>query len=211
MRRGHVAMGELRHSTGAAETGYVGRLEAELRAADDELAELERSLQLAGGAEDVPELAWARARWEALGGWVQALHRRDGRAAGQPFTPEDSLHAHAEGARSALLRARLEVHERLQLLRQDLAFRAEAHLRALEDGYARAEAEVARSPHPSAALGLSLAWLRCELHATWRLLERMLRSEDREWARTRRDFERALEALSHSAQRLLPAERVRYA
>jgi hypothetical protein len=197
----------------AERTEYLQRLAGELGSADAELLELEAALRQdaarGSATDDVPELAWARARCEVLRGWVEALYRRAAQPTGAPDGP---LYAHAEHSRAALLRARLEVHERLQLLRQESAFHYEAQLRGLEEAYARMERAEARAPRPSRTLQLSLAWLRCELHATWRLLERMLRAEDRDWVRCRRDFERSLMALSHTAERLAPApERMRSA
>ena len=103
-------------------------------------------------------------------------------------------------AKDALLGARLEVHERLQLLRQQYAFLHEAQLRELEAMYTSAEAATTVRLH-------GLEWLRCELHAGWRLLERMLRAEDRDWLRARRDLEQMLQTLSHSIARLAPGQR----
>lgn len=185
-----------------AQTGYLQRLEAELDASDSELAELEVALYAGLGErgpcarqDELPELAWARAHCEALQGWVQTLRWRD--PPERPFSPEDPLHARTEHARNRLQRARAQVHERLLMLRQEAAFQCEARLRALEDAYARAEVRHAGAP-------FALGWLRMELHAGWRLLERMLRAEDRDWLGARRDLERALGALDRSSARIAP-------
>lgn len=184
-----------------AQTGYLQRLEAELSAADGELNALEAALRAErgrDGRDDLPELAWARAHCEALHGWVQALQYRD--PPERPFCPEDALHSRAEHARNRLQQARVQVHERLQLLRQQYAFLHEAQLRELEEMYSSALAV-------AAARLRGLEWLRCELHAGWRLLERMLRAEDRDWLRARRDLEQMLQTLSHSIARLAPEQR----
>lgn len=218
----------------AVRAAYLRRLDAEVLAADAELSELEAALQPeegCGNIDDIPELGWARARCEALRGWAQVLQREE--AAASATTDDDDapsghrgaalrstareqlLQARVEHARGELLRARLLVHERLLLLRQDCAFRHEAQLRVLEEVYLRAETLAACHPHVDRTLQLSLAWLRCELHAAWRLMERVLRSEDRDWGRARRDFERTLASLSHSTQRLAAGapvpERLRFA
>jgi len=205
----------------AARVAYLRRLDAEVLTADAELAELEGALQAhegCGPPDNIPELGWARARCETLRSWAEVLQRHERSL--EAFEAEGAaaaasahalaapartllLQARAEQARGELLRARLLVHERLMLLRQECAFRHEAQLRMLEEVYARAETAAARQyPAADRSLQLSLAWLRCELHAAWRLMERVLRADDRDWAHARRDFERALDTLSHSAQRL---------
>jgi hypothetical protein len=184
-----------------AQTGYLQRLQAELEAADAELTALEDGLRAERGRDcrdDLPELAWARAHCEALQGWVQALQYRD--APERPFCPDDALHARAEHARNRLQQARAQIHERLQLLRQQYAFLHEAQLRELEEVYSSAQATGTARPR-------GLEWLRCELHAGWRLLERMLRAEDRDWLRARRDLEHMLQTLSRSIGRLEPEQR----
>jgi hypothetical protein len=196
----------------AARVAYLQRLDAEVLTADAELAELESALQPEEGcwsADDIPELGWARACCESLRGWVELLQRLDPSAPeariGSPLhsaAREQMLQARTEHARGELLRARLLVNERITLLRQASAFRHEAQLRLLEEVHLRAEAAAALAPRPDRTLLVSLAWLRCELHAAWRLMEAVLQAEDRDWARARRDFERALASLSRSAQRL---------
>ena len=196
----------------SARAAYLQRLDAEVLTADAELAELESALRPDGGAwsaDDIPELGWARACCETLRGWVELLQRLEPSTteahAGSPLrsvASERLLQARTEHARGELLRARLLVHERITLLRQECAFRHEAQLRLLEEVHAHAEAAAAHYGRPDRTLQLSLAWLRCELHAAWRLMERALNAEDRDWARARRDFERALANLSRSAQRL---------
>lgn len=212
-----------------ARAAYVRRLDAEVLAADAELTELEAALEPEEGCgspvEDIPELGWARARCEALRGWVQLLKRQDlaatdasGRQGAALRSPArgELLQVRAEHARGELLRARLLVHERILLLRQDCAFRHEAQLRLLEQVHLRAET-VASACYPQVdrPLQLALAWQRYELQTAWRLMEQVLRADDRDWPRARRDFEQALAALSRSAQRLASGspgpERLRFA